>query len=738
MQNFEINTVNLSQLPIEESLFALGNGYLGIRSNFEEGYAGKAEEIRGCYINGLYARVPITYPEAAYGFPEVSDKQPRLMDSQTITITLDEYPLVFSPEDYRDFTRVLDFEKGTTIRSFTYVLPNGKNAQITFKRMVSFAIKELFTIDVDINYSGEISVTSLLIGNVENYVNNNDPRVGAGHSKLIFTKTTDEPDYLEAEILGSKMQTGCRIAHSIQEGVLVKNEVIGETLSTTIQGKNHVSFTKFAVYVDSLRHSTSLQQTSQEIMQECLALGLENLQKKQSKHLQSFWKKSLITYGDAELESAIHFCIFQLYQSVGKDIYANISSKGLSGEGYEGHYFWETETYVIPVYLLTNPEIVKNLIQFRYNQMDLAKIEASNLGAHRGVKFPWRTISGIECSSYFPAGQAQYHINADIAYSIINYVLYTQDTALLADCGMEMLLQICLFFLEVGSFSEKGFSINGVTGPDEYTAIVDNDYYTNSLVKYTFKNTLFLFDMLDTKKQEFILQKAEFSAEDFAAVKKASDQMVLLYTDDGIAIQNDSFMDLPTWEEKDSKRPLLLHYHPLKIYNHRVLKQPDVVLAHFLNEDETTIDTIKKSYEYYEPLTTHDSSLSVCIHSIMACKIKDSEKALEFFYGTANLDIDNLQKNTKDGLHMANLAGTIMSIVYGFGGLRVKGTGVSLEPYKPMNFPDYSFRFMQGESLIKVEISENIRVTLLEGSATSIRIYGENIIVKDTVVIPLK
>jgi alpha,alpha-trehalose phosphorylase len=396
---------------------------------------------------------------------------------------------------------------------------------------------------------------------------------------------------------------------------------------------------------------------------------------------------------------------------------SNIPAKGLSGEGYEGHYFWDTEIFMVPFFTLTNPAIAKNLLRFRYETLSNAKEEAVNLGHKKGAKIPWRTIAGSECSAYFPGGSAQYHINADVAYSNIQYYLYSSDLSYIRDYGFEVILETARLWLEIGHFDELGrFLIDGVTGPDEYTAFVNNNYYTNAMAQYHLEWTVKFSRMLQknfaASWQELTL-KLHITTQEIENMEQAAQKMFLPYNEElGIHMQDDSFLGKKEWDFKYVPRenyPLVLHYHPMYIYRHKVLKQADVVLAHFLL-DSAPEEVIDRSYHYYEKLTTHDSSLSPCVHSIMASRINDPEKAYHYLVKTLRLDLDNLHNNTKDGLHIANAGGAYMAIVYGFGGLRIKEDGLHLKPTKPHRWSKMVFPMQYQGALVKVTLEKRILI----------------------------
>ncbi len=413
------------------------------------------------------------------------------------------------------------------------------------------------------------------------------------------------------------------------------------------------------------------------------------------------------------MQQGLRFNIYQLLQGVGKDSISSITAKGLSGEGYEGHYFWDTEIYILPFFTLCNPKLAKQLLKYRHTILEAARKRAKELGHKKGAAFAWRTITGEECSGYFPAGTAQYHLNGDIAYSYIQYYLATGDKEFVKDFGAEVIFETARIWLEIGHFDKGLFKIDAVTGPDEYTAIVNNNYYTNVMAKNNLKYAVKWFNLLKEENEDYLKElcsRIALTEEEINVFEDVYKNMYLPYDEElKINAQDDSFLSKAVWDFENTPKenyPLLLHYHPLTIYRYQVLKQADTVLAHFLMEDEADFETIKNSYDYYEKITTHDSSLSCAVYSIMASKIGYMKKAYNYFIETARLDLDNTHGNTKDGVHVANMGGTWMSIVYGFMGVRIKEDHVALNPLLPDNWNNLKFKFLYKGAVVEVNISE--------------------------------
>jgi alpha,alpha-trehalose phosphorylase len=463
--------------------------------------------------------------------------------------------------------------------------------------------------------------------------------------------------------------------------------------------------------------------------------------KLQEEYLKSFWDNSDIEiYGSNKIQEAIRFQLFHLLQSLGKDEISNISAKGLTGEGYEGHYFWDTEIYVLPLFQLTQPELAKQLLLYRYHILSQAKERAKQMGHKKGAAYPWRTISGIECSSYFPAGTAQYHINADIAYGFIQFYLYHGDKDFMLETAAEVIFETARIWLEIGHWHKETYHIDCVTGPDEYTAIVNNNFYTNVMAKYHlyYANKLY-HELKEYNPIEFnkLCQRINLSSDEINEMNLASEAMFLPYDIElGIHGQDDSFLSKAIWDfanTTEEQYPLLLHFHPLTIYRYQVLKQADIVLAHFLLEEYADLETVKRSFDYYEKITTHDSSLSSCIYGIMASRCGYYDKAYDYFMESVRMDLDDTHGNTKDGLHMANLAGSCLGIINGFAGYRIKENGISIAPIVPKQFEGYKFKIHYLGSWLEIKVAECISVKLLMGNTTKITIYDHEYLVQDTI-----
>lgn len=710
--------MNYEGLILEETLLSTANGYLGIRGNLEEGVPKDCPSIRGTYINGVYGLVDIAYGENCYGFPQTGETIINLFDAQGIQLIIDGDTFSIFEGKVLSHKRSLDIEAGVSRRHIEWISPKGHHLKIDITRMASFHIRECFTIDykvTSINYTGEIEFVSTVESDVNNFNDADDPRVSSHVKKhLKVVGMSAEPLYIKGLVEGSDIEVELSVEHQPMLSSHIEGSCIAGCLTHFLEKNDTFRLVKYCYYSDNrLIHKSSISSV--------VDMGIDELYIKQRAYLDDFWHIAKVEIsGEASVEEAINYNTYQLLSSAGKDGYSNIAAKGLSGEGYEGHYFWDTEIYMLPLFSMTSPKIAEKLLYFRYRTLKQSLEEGLKLG-HKAAKVPWRTISGVESSPYYPAGSAQYHINADVAYAFIQYFLLTEDLSMMKAYGLEYLYETAKLWLEVGHEKDGMYYINGVTGPDEYTALVSNNYYTNAMAQYHLRWVVKLSEKLN-RNYPLVQQ-----------MKSVAEKMYLPYDETlNIHLQDDGFLNRKPWDFKHSqnKHPLLLHYHPLYIYRHQVLKQADTVLAHFLL-DEKDMDILRNTYEMYEKITTHDSSLSYCVYGMIACRLGDVEKAYGYFKKTIRLDLDDLHGNTKDGLHVANSGGAYMFVPFGFGGLRIDEQLV-LNPVLPKAWKGYKFKFMYQGQVVTVSVSDIVKITC---QGLRITIYGDTYCVRDQITV---
>ena len=727
-------------LMLQETLFHNANGYLGVRGNLEENVPDSFVTMRGTYINGFYDVVPMKQSESLCNLVEEKDTMLNIADTQTVKIVIDGEEFSLFRGKVLSLNRTLDMAAGTTRRTVRWRSPKGNTLSLSFTRMASFVRKNVFTVECEVrpeDFSGTVEVRSYHIGLVKNYSNPNDPRLAADGGVLLNAeghRLCGTTTYLTSRTSKSGLTVCTAVCHEFSvDGTQVigydeQSHSYETSFACALNAGETLSFVKYTVTTDSLRCSDCMCEA--ETLMDSSFGRVGEMYREQREYLDDFWLHTETEIdSDDDSSFAVAFIQYELLQSCGSDGLCAVASKGLSGEGYEGHYFWDTEIYLMPFFSYTNPGLTRNLLRYRYTALGLAKENARLLGHTKGALFPWRTISGRECSGYFPAGSAQYHINADIAYAAVQYYLITGDLDYLADEGAEILIETARLWIDTGNYSHGRFVINDVTGPDEYTCIVNNNYYTNAGAAFNLRWAVHALKLLRdngmASKAEAATQVTEAELSEFAAAAKA---MYLPYdVETGINPQDDSFLQKPVWDFAATPKenyPLLLHYHPLCLYRHQVCKQADTVLAYFLFGGIESYETQLRSFEYYEKLTTHDSSLSNCIFSIMASRLGLREKAWQYFGDSIKSDLNNSHGNTGDGIHTANMGGSYMMIVNGFAGMNVSEAGLELRPFVPEAWRGYRFRISFRKSFLEVNVTKNgCTVRLLNDIPVTLRLY---------------
>eukprot|EP01012_Entosiphon_sulcatum_P023875 TRINITY_DN2901_c0_g1_i1.p1 TRINITY_DN2901_c0_g1~~TRINITY_DN2901_c0_g1_i1.p1 ORF type:complete len:1108 (-),score=264.30 TRINITY_DN2901_c0_g1_i1:491-3790(-) len=723
-----------------ETIFCVGNGYIGIRGFFEEGFQGtQGISTPGIFLNGFFERKPIHYPENAYGFARYEDTMLNVTNCVPIRVEIDGEELGMWGCTMLEYERRLDMQAGLMTRAIRWRTPKGREATVVYTRMCSLANKHLATLHVAVtahNFSGTVRITSTLDGAVTNIQAKDDPRVGSNMQGQVLCTQERTQDGTFAAIrqrtIVSQFTLVCAMENSLEGGVALpladpspEDQKLHVAFEANVADGHTVELTKYVAYVASKDYSEAdlLQRARQEVTA-AKAQGFAKLVEQQRGVLDKFWANADVEInGDPHLQQGLRFNCFHLFQSLGRDGRTNIAAKGLTGEGYGGHYFWDTEVYILPFFLYTNPDFAKPLIQFRYSLLPKARERARELSIKKGALYPWRTICGDECSAYFPAGTAQVHINADIVYALKCYVEATGDEELLLQQGAEMAFEIARMWVTYGTWVGEYFHIHGVTGPDEYTAIVDNNFYTNVMAQMSLQfayNTAVGIRHDHPDHWQRLTDLLELDAGEPDQWLRAADRMYLPH--DKVANvhpQDDSFLKKRPWDFENTPKenyPLLMHYHPMVIYKHRVCKQADLVLAQCLLGNLFSLDEKRADYDFYEPLTTHDSSLSTAIFSIMASELGYHHKAFAYFVCTARMDLDNAHHNVQHGVHTACMAGTWLCVVKGFGGMRVYDKVLHFDPHLPEGWDDYTFTVSFRGCRLRVKVEEgSVSYTLLEG-----------------------
>ncbi len=733
----ELKELLPTELLRNEALFHVANGYVGVRGNFEEGCPAGQPTVRGTYVNAFYDDVPIKYGERLYGFPTTGQRMLNVTDTQGMEISFGKEKLDPFGPGLMSFARRLDMQNGYALRRVRQRMENGE-VEVLFRRMASFACPQLVLFEAEItslSYAGGVAVISTQEGEVFNFADESDPRVASERAQNLFVRKVWENEtgsFVLSETARSGLSLASAVAHRAQglsfEGCQTTATGAKHAFGGRLEPGQTVRLEKYCIFTDSRRFSEPAAQ-AEALLNEALKAGAALWRERQRQYLDRFWEKSRVhILGDAALQNGMDFCLYQLLQSAGRDEVSNISAKGLSGEGYEGHYFWDTEIYMFPFFLLTDPAAAKSLIRYRCNTLDGARAHARAMGHMRGALYPWRTIAGSECSSYFPSGSAQYHINGDVAHSFLSYYYVTGDLAFMAEQGAEVLVETARLWLDVGHYDDAGrFCIDCVTGPDEYTCIVNNNYFTNAGAKENLLGAAYICRVLkEGGLFSPLAAKLGLTESELEAFERAANSMYFPYDEKlGIHAQDDSFLKKAKWKENgETKFPLLLHYHPLYIYRYQVCKQADTILAHYLYDEGLDEGVMSRSFDYYEQVTTHDSSLSCCVFSIMATRLQKWEKAYEYFLETARLDLDDTHDNTRDGIHTANMGGAYLCVVTGFAGLRIRRDGLHFRITLPERWHGYSFRLQYHGSELEVCVKPaRTMFTLLSGEP--VRLFAD-------------
>lgn len=738
-----------------ETTFSLSNGYIGTRGTFEEGYDFDINTgLEGNFINGFYEAENIRYGEWNFGFPTESQSLLNLPNCKIIKLMIEDEVFDMRTGAVEGYRRSLNMEEAVLYRELTWTSPKGKKVKIEIKRFVSFIKKNLLEIQykvIPLNFNGRISFISKIDGDVENHTRKTNPLVDYGpFGRRLMpdeVEVKEETLYYEGTTLNSKLSMACGCKHSLNCSYKVndieKDEYSSSiTFSTDAINNKEVIFEKYIIYTSS--NDMKKEMMKDFVLQELKSAevnGYNKAEEMQKSYMKNLWENADITIdGDEELQQGMRFNLFHIMQSAARDGKTGMGAKGLSGEGYEGHYFWDTEMYVIPVFIYTNPELAKSLLDYRYNTLNEARNRAKVLGHYKGALYPWRTINGKEASTYYPLGTAQYHINADISYAFKLYVDVTGDYDYLIDKAAEILCETARVWADVGCFAENKdnkYCICAVTGPDEYNAIVDNNFYTNLMARENIKDALWALDKIkeiDESKYESLINKLKIEELELEYWKRIVDNMYFPYDEKrGIYPLDDGFMQRKPWDDSKippEKRHLLYeNYHPLFIFRQRMSKQADAILAMYLHSNLFTIDELKRNYDFYQKVTLHHSSLSTCIFGILASQVGYHDEAYDYFYKSARMDLDDSHNNFYAGIHAANMAGTWQAIVNGFAGLRTNKGVLEFNTTIPEKWNGYSFKISYNSNVIEMTIKKSeVTAVLLKGNNLSFYINGKNVI----------
>ena len=745
-------------LEQDETMFALGNGYLGMRGCLEEG--GPIGQ-NGTFINGFYETWPIIYPENAYGLATTGQTIVNVTDCKNIKLYVDDEPFWLPHANVRSYDRRLNMKSGTLDRDIIWETPAGKRVSIKSRRLVSFEHRHVAAIFYEItllNAAAPVVLSSEMIANEPMPRRGNyDPR----QAKVFVEKVLNHR-------LSYAKDRRIVLCHATNKSGLVLACAIDHALETSLRATWKTDFTQDAGHVVAsidaepgqpitlmkyMVYHTSHTAAPEEVcsraeraLDRAVDAGFSTLLAGQERFMDDFWEQSdvqVMTNPDrakastTTVQQALRFNLFHVLQACARAENTGVPAKGLTGAAYEGHYFWDTEIYVLPFLTYTAPRIAKNLLRFRHGMLDKARERARQLN-QRGAMYPWRTINGEEASAYYAAGTAQYHINADIMYALKKYIQATQEDEFLFDEGVEMLVETARLWRSLGFYSPRNdghFCIHCVTGPDEYNTVVDNNVYTNLMARENLRYAAETVERIREHRPDLftdLVHKTRLDLSEVSEWKQAADRMYVPY-DERLQItpQDDQFLNQEPWDfdrTPADKYPLLLFFHPLTIYRYQVIKQADLVLAMFLLGHEFAPDLKQRNFAFYDPITTGDSSLSACIQSIMAAEVGEKDKALEYARVATVMDLGDVAGNVKDGCHIAAMGGVWMIFVYGFAGLRDYGGQLCFWPALPEVLHCIRFQLQYQGQTLEVNVGqERTEYRLKHGTGLTIRHEKEEV-----------
>ncbi|WP_375385619.1 glycoside hydrolase family 65 protein [uncultured Microbacterium sp.] len=766
-------SLDLDDAGVTETLFSVGNGYLGLRGNHPEG---RQAQEHGTFINGFHETFPIRHAEQAYGFAEVGQTIINAPDAKVMRVYVDDEPLSLDVADIREYERSLDFRDGVLRRHILWSTPSGKLVRLDFERMVSFEEKHLAVLAVDVtvlNSDAPVTVSCQLInrqdgedvyGGTPNATKKAgfDPRKAERIDERVLQPQEYWQDGLRSTLSYKVAESGMTIAvvadHVIETDneysarVLIEPDIAKNVFRVQAKAGVPIRVTKLVSY------HTSRGVPARELVDRCRRTldrarseGVALQYERQRAWMEAFWERSDVRIGGHDdLQQATRWCLLQLAQAAARADGQGVPAKGVSGSGYSGHYFWDTEIYVLPFLAYTTPLWARNALRMRYLMLPASRRRAHQLN-EAGALFPWRTINGEEASAYYAAGTAQYHINADVSFALAKYVRATGDDEFLHREGVDIAVETARLWETLGfwreSDGEDTFHIHGVTGPDEYTTVVNDNLFTNVMARFNLRfaaRTVREMAADDSEAYRLAVQRLGIDPGEPQAWDRAAEAMHIPYSPAfGIHPQDHVFLEKEVWDLENTpadQRPLLLHFHPLVIYRYQVLKQADVVLALFLQGNHFTDEEKLADFEYYDPLTTGDSTLSAVVQAILAAEVGYQDLALDYFQESLFVDLADLHHNAADGVHVASAGGVWTALISGFGGMRDHFGDLSFDPRLPADWPELAFVLhWQGTRLGITITRDQISVAASGGAPVGFSVRGAAFVVGDgeEVVVPL-
>ena len=736
--------LTLALLAQSESLFALSNGHIGLRANLDEG---EPHGFPGSYLNGFYELHPVPYAELEFGSPEASQTLINVTNGKLIRLLVDDEPFDVRYGELLSHDRLLDFRAGTLTRRAEWRSPARRTIRVTSTRLVSLVHRAIAAIAYEVtplDGPANVVVLSELVANEHVPVARRDPRASARLGPALVSEVHAASE-LRAVLVHRTRQSGLRVAAAMDHTVdgtpklqlrsQLDPDVARLLVTDRLEPGQRLRLVKLVAYGWSRERSVpALRDQVAAALEAARPEGWEGLAASQRRYLEGFWAHADVQLtGDPELQQAVRFALFHLLQAGARAERRAIPAKGLTGTGYDGHSFWDTEGFILPVLTHTLPQAAADALLWRHSTLPAARQRARELGL-AGAAFLWRTIHGEECSGYWPASTAAFHVDADVADAVIRFVDATGDLDFERSGGLEILVETARLWRSLGHFDMRGaFRIDGVTGPDEYSAVADDNVYTNLMAARNLTGAAAACERHQDRARELGVTPEEMAAWRAAAehVRVPFDRRL------GVHAQAEGFTDHQLWDfaaTKPEQYPLMLHFPYFDLYRKQVVKQADLVLAMQRCPDAFTPEQRARNFEYYERITVRDSSLSACTQAVVAAEVGHLRLALDYAAEAALVDLHDLEHNVADGLHLAAIAGAWIALVNGFGGLRDQGGTPSFAPRLPEELTALSFCIQNRGHCLQIRVTaQSATYRLLDGKGElKVLHHGEAVIVRAT------
>ncbi|MFD8304648.1 glycoside hydrolase family 65 protein [Streptomyces sp. NPDC059690] len=733
--------LNLDVLAQSESVFALSNGHVGWRGNLDEG---EPHGLPGSYLGGVHELHPLPYAEAGYGYPESGQTVINVTNGKVLRLLVDDEPFDLRYGRLVSHERNLDLRRGVLERVCEWVSPAGTAIRVRSTRLVSLTQRAIAAVSYEVEpveARTRVVIQSELVANETLPETKGDPRA----AKALQSPLEPEEDFAAGRrlrLVHRTRRSGLRVAvaadHVIDgpKGTSTSSEsnedVARLTVTSVLEPGERLRVEKLVAHGWSgTRSKPAMSDQVEAALAAASVGGFAGLAEEQRETLDDFWARADVEVGgDEEIQQAVRFALFHVLQAGARAEQRAIPAKGLTGSGYDGHAFWDTEAFVLPLLTYTAPESVAEALRWRHSTLDAARERSAQLGLG-GAAFPWRTIEGSECSAYWPAGTAAFHVNAAVADAVVRYTASTGDEQFEREAGVELLVETARLWRSLGHHDHRGdFHIDGVTGPDEYSAIADDNTYTNLMAR---ANLLAAAEACERHPDR--AAQLGVDDEESAAWRDAADAMYVPYNRElGVHEQHEGFTRHQRWDfagTRPDQYPLMLHFPYFDLYRKQVVKQADLVLAMYTCAGFFDEEHVARNFAYYEPLTVRDSSLSACVQAVVAARAGHLELAYDYTGEAALMDLQDLEHNTRDGLHIASLAGTWTALVAGFGGLRRDGDVLTFAPCLPERLSRLAFNLQLLGRRLRVEIGpDKATYTLLSGPPLTIRHHGTAVTVR--------